>query len=153
MMLTSRQRARLAALAGTLDPIVHLGKGGLTDAVKARLATALDDHELVKLRFVDFQGAKRALALDLAGSIGAELVRIIGNVAVFWRESTVPERRKGLLDEELPPEKPRSIRKKPEAGSKDDRKSGAGKGKPAVRKPGAKYKKKKAPRRMMGPGR
>lgn len=92
-MLTSKQRATLASLATKLDPIVRLGKAGAADGVSSALERALADHELVKLRFVDFKGEKKELARALAEGSGAELVRVIGNVAVFYKEQPDPERR------------------------------------------------------------
>ena len=142
-MLTSKQRALLASLASTLDPVVHLGKGGPTEALAATLTKALDDHELVKVRFVDFKDSRRDVARELAEAVGAELVRVIGNVAVFWRESSDPDKRKRLLDDEAPAEETRPARKP--AASRT----------PGSKKPGAKRgpKRNQTPKRMMGPGR
>lgn len=93
-MLTSKQRARLAALAHHLDPVVHLGKAGAADGVSDALDRALSDHELVKLRFVDFKGERKELANALAEKNKAELVRVIGNVAILYRQQPDPEKRK-----------------------------------------------------------
>ncbi len=101
-MLTSKLRARLAGIAATLDPVVILGRGGASEGVREALAAALESHELVKLRFGDFQGEKKELARDLAAATGAELVRVIGNVAVFWKRNPDPEKRKVALEAEPP---------------------------------------------------
>ena len=58
-MLTSKQRAHLAGLATRLDPVVFLGKAGAATGVTEALDRALADHELVKLRFIDFKGPKK----------------------------------------------------------------------------------------------
>ncbi len=97
-MLTSKQRAKLASLASTMDPLVHLGKAGAAEGVSSALDRALADHELVKLRFVDFKGERRELAAQLAEKNRAELVRVIGNVAVLYRRNPDPEKRKIELD-------------------------------------------------------
>ena len=99
-MLTSKERARLAGLAAKLDPVVMLGRGGASEGVRDTLAEALDHHELVKLRFADFKGEKKELALELAAATGADLVRVIGNVAVFWKRNPDPDKRKVALDAE-----------------------------------------------------
>ena len=98
-MLTSRQRSKLAGLAQDLEPQLHHGKGGATEGVEAQLDKLLTDHELVKLRFVDFKESKHELALQLAGKAGAEIVRVIGNVAVLWRRSHSPEKRRIDLED------------------------------------------------------
>ncbi len=97
-MITSKQRARLSALAHTLDPVVHLGKAGAVEGVAAALDKALADHELIKLRFVDFKGERDELARQLAEKAGAELVRVIGHVAIMYRPSPDPEKQKIKLD-------------------------------------------------------
>lgn len=98
-MLTSRQRSKLAGLAQDLEPQIHLGRSGPTEGVEAQLDKLLTDHELVKLRFVDFKESKHELALQLAEKAGAEIVRVIGNVAVLWRRSHNPEKRRIDLED------------------------------------------------------
>ncbi|MBN2874428.1 MAG: YhbY family RNA-binding protein [Spirochaetales bacterium] len=97
-MLTSKQRARLSALANELHPIVFLGKAGAADGVYEALDKALADHELVKLRFVDFKGERRELAQQLADRAGADLVRVIGHVAIVYRPAPDPANRKINLE-------------------------------------------------------
>jgi len=92
-MLTSKQRAHLSSLANTLDPVVFLGKAGAVAGVEQALDRALTDHELVKLRFVDFKGERKELAQKLADQTGADLVRVIGHVAIMYRQSPDPEKR------------------------------------------------------------
>jgi len=93
-MLDSRQRRHLAGLAQSRDCLVTLGRAGSGDALVARLDLLLERHELVKLRFGDFKATREAIAADLAARTRSELVRIIGNVAVFWRRNPHPEKRK-----------------------------------------------------------
>ncbi len=97
-MLTSKQRARMAALASKMNPLVHLGKLGAADGLYAALDKALADHELVKLRFVDFKGTRKELALALAEKTGSELIRVIGNVGIFFRRNKDPEKQLIKLD-------------------------------------------------------
>lgn len=92
-MLTSKQRATLSSMANSLDPLVHIGKAGLAEGVADALDKALADHELVKVRFVDFKDERRNLADELASRLGAELVRVIGHVAIMYRQSPEPEKR------------------------------------------------------------
>lgn len=98
-MLTSRQRSKLAGLAQDLEPQLHVGKGGASGGVEAQLDKLLTDHELVKLRFVDFKESKHELATGLAERTGSEVVRVIGNVAVLWRRSHNPEKRRIDLED------------------------------------------------------
>ena len=97
-MLTSKQRARLSSLAHDLKPVVHLGKAGAVDGVFEALDKALTDHELIKLRFVDFKGERDELAKTLAEKASADLVRVIGHVAIIYRPNPDPEKRKISAD-------------------------------------------------------
>ena len=98
-MLDSKQRGRLSSIAQTRSCLVTLGRSGTSPEFVARLAQLLDQHELVKLRFGDFKEAKAEAAASLAGATGSEVVRIIGNVAVFWKRNPDPEKRR--VDVEL----------------------------------------------------
>lgn len=73
---------------------MHLGKAGASEAVIAQLAALLAHHELVKLKFIDFKGEKKEISDELAAATQAELVRVIGNTAVFFRQNPDPEKRK-----------------------------------------------------------
>jgi len=97
-MLTSNQRSRLAGIAQTRKDLVQLGKAGATEALVAQLSRLLSSHELVKLRFVDRKEGRQELALSLAASTGSELVRVIGNTAIFWKPNPDPEKHTIALD-------------------------------------------------------
>jgi RNA-binding protein len=92
-VLNSKQRGRLSAIAQTRDSLVALGRAGMSPELASRLASLLDSHELVKLRFVGYKESKEELAARLAEATGSDLVRVIGNIAVFWKRNPDPEKR------------------------------------------------------------
>lgn len=92
--LSARQRKFLRGLAHGYEPIVHLGKSGLTDAVAAQIDRALDDHELIKLRYVDGKEEKNALAAAIEERLSCSEVGRVGHVSVFYRPQADPEKRK-----------------------------------------------------------
>ena len=98
MNLTSRQTSQLRSLAQRLDPILHLGKAGVTDAFIASVEEALNDHELIKIKFAAFKDTKKALAEEIATRTHSELVGIVGHVAVFYREQSDPAKRRVPLE-------------------------------------------------------
>ncbi|QQO09717.1 YhbY family RNA-binding protein [Breznakiella homolactica] len=93
-MLSSKQRSYLSKLASSLNPTVMVGKEGNSPGVAAALAEDFKHRELVKLRFVAFKEDRMDTARNLAEKSGAELVRVIGNVAVFYRRADDPEERR-----------------------------------------------------------
>lgn len=97
--LTSRQRAHLRSLAHDQDPLIHVGKEGLTDAVQQAIAEAFNTRELVTIRVLDnAPRAVREVAEAVAGGIeDVQVVRTIGGTALLYRphpddpEITLPE--------------------------------------------------------------
>ena len=95
--LTNSQRQYLRRSAHHLKPIAHIGKNGLTEPVVASVDLGLAAHELIKVKFVDFQDQKQALAQELAVASGSELVGLIGNIAILYRRHPDPEQRQIAL--------------------------------------------------------
>jgi len=97
--LTSRQRAHLRSLAHDQDPLIHVGKEGLTDAVEQAIAEAFNTRELVTIRVLDnAPRGVRDLAEAVAGALeDVHVVRTIGGTALLYRphpeapEITLPE--------------------------------------------------------------
>ena len=89
--VTSKVRATLRSKAQSLDPVVMVGRDGITEGVVAALDAALTDHELVKVRFQDFKELAKDLSKDLAQRTDSLLVSTTGFTAVFYRKN--PEKK------------------------------------------------------------
>jgi RNA-binding protein len=84
--LTPRERSFLKARAHALEPVVHVGQDGLSDAVLREIERALTAHELVKVRAGgDDRDARRSLLEAICARTGAEAVQHVGKVFVLWR--------------------------------------------------------------------
>ncbi len=79
----------LQARAQLLEPLLHLGRAGLTPAFVAALDAALGARELVKVRFAEHKEDRKRLATELARRTGSRLVQQVGHVAVFHRPRPV----------------------------------------------------------------
>jgi RNA-binding protein len=100
MSLTSKERATLRGEAHHLSVMVHIGQHGVTQTLLRSLDDALRTKELVKVSLgkgIEF--SMKALAGDLAESVGADVVQVIGRTATLYRENPDLERKKG----DLPP--------------------------------------------------
>jgi RNA-binding protein len=85
--LSPIERKKLKARAHALDPIVHLGGKGLTEAVIAEINRALDAHELIKVRAGSMERDEREAAyLEICSRLAAQPVQHIGKVFVLFRE-------------------------------------------------------------------
>jgi RNA-binding protein len=91
--LKGYQRSYLMRLSHDLKPVVMVGKGGISQSLVAATDTALEDHELIKVKFVDLKEERHEAARELARATGAVLVRVIGNIAVLYRHQEDPEKR------------------------------------------------------------
>lgn len=86
MTLSSRQKAYLRSLAHPLDPVVRIGKGGVSDSVVAETNGALEAHELIKVRIEGDSSAERLeLARQLADRTSAEIAGTVGKIAMIYR--------------------------------------------------------------------
>jgi RNA-binding protein len=87
MPLTSSQKRHLKGLAHRLKPVVMLGQQGVSPGVLAELDTALEHHELVKVKLGSLGGSepRERVIIELCAATGAERVQTIGHVAVLYR--------------------------------------------------------------------
>ena len=84
--MTSKQRARLRALANPLDTLFQIGKGGVSENLLTQLDDLLRARELIKLRVLETAGASaKEMAPALAEALDAECVQVIGSRVVLYR--------------------------------------------------------------------
>jgi len=87
-------RKYLRSLAHHLKPVVMVGKNGISSQLIASTEVALNDHELIKVKFGEFKEEKKEISAEIAQSTKSELIGIIGNIAIFYRPHPQPEKRK-----------------------------------------------------------
>ncbi len=92
--LKGSQRKYLRAQAHHLSPVVLIGAKGVTDTLIGSVKAALADHELIKIKFGEFKEAKKEISQEIAEATKSELVGLIGNIAIFYRQNPDPEKRK-----------------------------------------------------------
>jgi len=88
--LTNFQIRQFKAAAQRLEPMLKVGKAGLSDAFIRTVSEALDRHELVKIKFAEFKAEKKTLAPLLAEKTASHLVMRVGNVMVLHRPRPEP---------------------------------------------------------------
>ena len=87
-MLTGKQRSYLKGLANSLETIMQIGKGGVTENVLKQIDDALNARELIKIKILNNSMlSAKDTANEIAESIRAEYVQSIGNKFVLYRES------------------------------------------------------------------
>lgn len=83
--LSSKQTSYLKGLAHSLDPVLRLGKSGLTEGALAELDRALAAHELIKVRLereASVEGSELRAAVT---SLSAAVIGQVGRVFILYR--------------------------------------------------------------------
>jgi RNA-binding protein len=83
--LSNPQIRKFKAAAQLMEPMLKVGKAGLSDGFVRMVSEALARHELVKIKFAEFKEEKKTLAPLLAEKTGSHLVMRVGNVMVLHR--------------------------------------------------------------------
>jgi RNA-binding protein len=84
--LTARERAHLKARAHALEPVVHAGSAGVTDALVAEVERALTAHELIKVKVgLDDREKRVTIGDEICARTGATAVHRVGKVLILWR--------------------------------------------------------------------
>lgn len=87
-MLNSKQRSYLRALGNTIEPIVLIGKEGISEGIINQVNEALESRELLKASVLknSLLDAREACT-EICTSTGADPVQVIGNKFIIYRRS------------------------------------------------------------------
>ncbi|MDJ0955577.1 MAG: YhbY family RNA-binding protein [Arenicellales bacterium] len=92
MAITGKQKRYLRGLAHNQRVIVTVGAKGLTDDLLRELNTALDHHELLKIRLPASSKARhQELLQSICSATDSELVQVIGHIGVIFRSADPPQ--------------------------------------------------------------
>lgn len=100
IILSGKQKSYLRSLGSTMDPIVQIGKTGVSETLLDSTKQALVARELIKVKVLQNCAEEPKTALiDLAGAVDAELVQVIGRNGLLYKRNRDPEKKKKI---ELP---------------------------------------------------
>jgi RNA-binding protein len=77
----------LRGLTHHLKPVVMVADKGLSENVMAEIESALDHHELVKIKLRGERDVREVWMNEIMKKSGAEKVHCIGQVACFFRRN------------------------------------------------------------------
>jgi RNA-binding protein len=95
--ISGQQKRKLKSIAHHIKPVIYIGKNGISESLIAALNKSLSDHELIKIKFIDFKDEKKSLIETLIAQTGSVLVSITGNVAVLFRQNEDPVRQRIVI--------------------------------------------------------
>lgn len=85
--MTSKQRAYLKGLAMTMDPILQLGKSGISPENTSSVEEALEARELIKISVLqNCVYDPKEMAQVLAERTQSEVVQVIGKKIVLYKQ-------------------------------------------------------------------
>ena len=94
-MLTSKQRAYLRGLANSLEPVLTVGKDGVTDNLVTQADGVLAKRELIKGTVLENSLlSAREAAEQIAAATRCEVVQVIGSKFVLFRIQGDKDKRK-----------------------------------------------------------
>lgn len=87
-MLTGKQKRYLRGLGSTYDPVLQIGKSGITDNSVLQAQEALEARELIKVKVLNnCLDEAQAVAEILAIKTNAKLVQVIGRNFLLFKQS------------------------------------------------------------------
>ena len=87
-MLTSKQRAYLRSLANSIDTILMVGKGGMSEQIITQAADALKARELIKGKVLEScELSVREVAEEIAEETKSDVVQVIGTKFVIYKRN------------------------------------------------------------------
>ena len=90
--LSSSQRSYLRSQAHNLEPVVIIGKNGITNGTIETVKKALDARELIKIKFREYKDEKQSLSHQIAESTESHVVGMIGHTVILFRQNPSPEK-------------------------------------------------------------
>ena len=87
--MTTNQRAKLRAMCNMLEPVLHIGKDGITDNLVKQCWDALEARELIKVtvqRNAPYNSTREACD-ELCERVHAEPVQTIGSRFSIYRQA------------------------------------------------------------------
>lgn len=93
MPLTQEQKKQFKSIGHHLKPVLIVADNGLTEGVMGELERALNDHELIKVQLrITEREDRLALIDELCRNGSAELVQVIGKMALIYRKNPKPNK-------------------------------------------------------------
>lgn len=90
--MNGKQRRYLKQLAHNLDPVILIGKGGVTDALLKQIDETIAKRELIKIRILNNNFDDRDVIVDqILEETGSTFVQFIGSVLTIYRPAEEPK--------------------------------------------------------------
>ena len=87
--INTKQAQYLKSLAHKLKPVVMIGQHGLTEAVLVELETAIEHHELIKIKVSGAdKDSKASIIHTISEHLSCAVIQQIGHTATLYRPTS-----------------------------------------------------------------
>ncbi len=88
-MITTKQRAQLRGLGNALEPVMQIGKDGLSENSFEAIEGLLEARELIKIKVLKNSdlSAKEVMSI-LCQKLNCQPVQVIGGMVIVYRKSS-----------------------------------------------------------------
>ena len=82
------QKTQLRSKAKALEPILRIGKNGLSENVIKEIGSLLKEKNLIKIKLLKsaISKNKKEMINEITEKTDSELIEAVGNIAVLYRE-------------------------------------------------------------------
>ena len=88
-MITTKQRSFLRGLGNALDPVMQIGKDGLSNNCVEAIKLLLEARELIKVKVLrNCPLTAKEICAEVCKRTGADAVQCIGAIFIIYRYST-----------------------------------------------------------------
>ena len=91
--LSSLQRSYLRGQAHHLEPVVLIGKHGITDGTIESIDKVLEARELIKIKFCELKDEKLSLSEKIIELTNSQVVGVIGHMVIIFRQNPDSDKR------------------------------------------------------------
>lgn len=92
IVLSGKQKRYLRGLANNLNPIMQVGKEGISDALFNSVDDAFNTHELIKINILKTCDLDiNEVAIEICSNCSCELIQKIGKTMIFYKRAKEPK--------------------------------------------------------------
>ena len=94
-MINPKQRAKLKSLSQNMDPIINIGKNGITDNLIREIEDLLTSRELIKIKILNNNmDDPKEMIEEILSKTSSDFVSHLGFKFVIFRQNKDPKKRK-----------------------------------------------------------
>ena len=87
MKISSKKKQMLKGLAHSIKPSIIIGKEGLSKGTLNSITNALENKELIKIKFNVFKNEKHIMSKKIENICESNIIGMIGNILILFKQN------------------------------------------------------------------